>query len=122
MVLHINHPNEIDATLIDKCQQLKSVGVTLLNQTVLLKGINDHAGTLSTLSHRLFDAGILPYYLHVLDKVQGAAHFDLPIEQAVGIYWQLLETLPGYLVPKLVQELPNRPYKTPIDIYRHQNR
>ena len=122
MVLHINHPNEIDEILIDKCQQLKSAGVTLLNQTVLLKGINDDADTLSTLSHRLFDAGILPYYLHILDKVQGAAHFDLPIEQAVAIYWQLLETLPGYLVPKLVQELPNRPFKTPIDIYRHQNR
>ncbi|MFC0820360.1 EF-P beta-lysylation protein EpmB [Moraxella marmotae] len=119
MVLHINHPNEIDDAFIAKCQKLKDAGVILLNQTVLLSGINDNADTLTRLSHALFDAGILPYYLHILDKVQGAAHFDLSIEQAAAIYWQLLELLPGYLVPKLVQELPNRPFKTPIDIHRY---
>lgn len=117
MVLHINHPNEIDQILYDKCQQLKHIGITLLNQTVLLRNINDDAKTLTTLSHRLFFAGVLPYYLHILDKVQGAAHFDLPIDEAVKIYWQLLENLSGYLVPKLVQELPNHPYKTPVNIY-----
>lgn len=120
MVLHINHPNEIDDALKEKCRLLRQAGVTLLNQTVLLKGINDDVQTLCKLSHTLFEAGILPYYLHILDKVQGAAHFDISIEQAVDLYWQLLENLSGYLVPKLVQELPNRPYKTPVNI--HQSR
>ena len=117
MVLHINHANEIDEALIKKCQGLRAANVMLLNQTVLLKGINDDAEVLSKLSHALFAAGIMPYYLHVLDKVAGAAHFNLPIKQAVGIYWQLLERLSGYLVPKLVQELPNRPYKTPVNLH-----
>lgn len=118
MVLHINHPNEIDDTLAQKCQLLKQAGVTLLNQTVLLKGINDSAEVLVQLSHRLFDVGVLPYYLHILDKVAGAAHFDLELKTAIDIYWQLLERLSGYLVPKLVQELPNRPCKTPVDIHQ----
>ncbi|WFF38166.1 EF-P beta-lysylation protein EpmB [Moraxella nasibovis] len=117
MVLHINHANEIDETLQQKCQLLKQAGVTLLNQTVLLKGVNDDATTLCQLSHALFGAGILPYYLHILDKVQGAAHFDVPLTRAVEIYWQMLENLSGYLVPKLVQELPNKPYKTPVNLY-----
>lgn len=121
MVLHINHPSEIDDTLRTKCQALRQAGVTLLNQTVLLKGINDNADTLCQLSHALFSVGILPYYLHVLDKVAGAAHFDVPMERAVAIYWQLLETLSGYLVPKLVQELPNRPFKTPVNLYPSAN-
>ena len=117
MVLHINHANEIDDTLIQCCQALKAAGVTLLNQTVLLRGVNDNATVLAQLSHALFGAGILPYYLHVLDKVAGAAHFDVALERAVAIYWQLLAQVSGYLVPKLVQELPNQPYKVPIDIY-----
>lgn len=120
MVLHINHANEIDDVLADKCSQLKQAGVTLLNQTVLLKHINDDADTLVALSQRLFAVGILPYYLHVLDKVAGSAHFDISLETAVGIYWQLLELLSGYLVPKLVQELPNKPYKTPVNLYQFQ--
>ncbi|MCL1623052.1 EF-P beta-lysylation protein EpmB [Moraxella sp. Tifton1] len=118
MVLHINHANEIDEHLRHKCQQLRRIGVTLLNQTVLLKTINDDVDTLCQLSRALFTAGILPYYLHVLDKVQGAAHFDLPIARAIQIYWGMLENLSGYLVPKLVQELPNQPYKTPVNLYQ----
>lgn len=121
IVLHINHPNEIDDQLIAKTKQLKDAGATLLNQSVLLADINDDIHTLSKLSQDLFGAGILPYYLHILDKVQGAAHFDIAISDAIRLYWQLLEVLPGYLVPKLVQELPNRPFKTPIDIYQHSN-
>ena len=121
IVLHINHPNEIDDQLIAKTKQLKDAGATLLNQSVLLADINDDIHTLSKLSQDLFGAGILPYYLHILDKVQGAAHFDIAISDAIRLYWQLLEVLPGYLVPKLVQELPNRPFKTPIDIYQHTN-
>lgn len=118
MVLHINHANEIDQILADKCHALKQAGTTLLNQTVLLKNINDDVQTLCNLSERLFSIGVLPYYLHILDKVAGSAHFDVPLVRAVELYWQLLENLSGYLVPKLVQELPNRPYKTPVDIYQ----
>lgn len=120
IVLHINHANEICDNLREKCTKLRQIGATLLNQTVLLKGINDNADTLAALSHTLFSAQILPYYLHILDKVAGAAHFDVPIAQAVAIYWQLLARLSGYLVPKLVQELPNQPYKTPVDIHRYR--
>lgn len=118
MVIHTNHPSEIDDDVKIACTKLKSAGVTLLNQTVLLKNINDNAETLANLSHKLFGIGVLPYYLHILDKVQGASHFDIDESQAIELYWQLLEKLSGYLVPKLVQELPNRPYKTPIDIYK----
>lgn len=119
MVLHINHPNEIDDALAQKCQILKNHGVVLLNQSVLLKGVNDDVETLCQLSHALFGIGVMPYYLHVLDKVAGSAHFDLPIDRAIQIYWQLLEKLSGYLVPKLVQEMAGKPYKVPIDIYQN---
>lgn len=93
--------------------------MVLLNQSVLLKGVNDDVDTLCKLSHALFDIGVMPYYLHVLDKVAGSAHFDLPIDRAIQIYWQLLEKLSGYLVPKLVQEMAGKPYKVPIDIYQN---
>lgn len=118
IVLHINHPQEIDKNLKKQCQLLKDAGVTLLNQSVLLKNINDDVQTLIQLSYDLFNNGIIPYYLHILDKVNGAAHFDIPIKKAINIYWELLENLSGYLVPKLVQELPDKPYKTPINIYQ----
>ena len=118
IVLHINHPQEIDKNLKKQCQLLKDAGVTLLNQSVLLKNINDDVQTLIQLSYDLFNNGIVPYYLHILDKVNGAAHFDIPIKKAINIYWELLENLSGYLVPKLVQELPDKPYKTPINIYQ----
>ncbi|MGP1606166.1 MAG: EF-P beta-lysylation protein EpmB [Moraxella sp.] len=118
MVLHINHPQEIDKNLKKQCQLLKDAGVTLLNQSVLLKNINDDVQTLIQLSYDLFNNDIIPYYLHILDKVNGAAHFDIPIKKAINIYWELLENLSGYLVPKLVQELPDKPYKTPINIYQ----
>ncbi|WP_131667713.1 EF-P beta-lysylation protein EpmB [Psychrobacter pygoscelis] len=118
MVIHCNHANEIDDNTAQYLQRLKQIGVTLLNQTVLLAGINDQVETQVALSHRLFAAGVLPYYLHVLDKVAGAAHFDCDEQQAITLYWQLLSKLPGYLVPKLVRELPNFAFKTPIDIYQ----
>ncbi|WP_296402549.1 EF-P beta-lysylation protein EpmB [Psychrobacter sp.] len=118
MVVHTNHSNEIDAYTAQCLQQVKQYGVTLLNQTVLLAGINDSIQAQVELSERLFESGVLPYYLHLLDKVQGAAHFDIQKQKAVDLYWQMLEQLPGYLVPKLVQELPNRPFKTPVDLYR----
>lgn len=118
MVLHINHANEIDDALANKCQALKHHGVMLLNQSVLLKGVNDDADTLCELSHRLFDIGVSPYYLHILDKVAGASHFDISSERVVEIYWQMLEKLSGYLMPKFVQEIAGKPHKMPIDVYR----
>lgn len=119
VVLHTNHKNEIDHEVTQACQKLSAVGVTLLNQTVLLKGVNDDVDTLCELSYALFHAGVMPYYLHLLDKVAGAAHFEVDEKTAVTLYWQLLEQLSGHLVPKLVQELPNKAHKTPVDVYRY---
>ncbi len=117
MVIHCNHANEIDALTAEHLQRARAAGITLLNQAVLLKGINDSVPVQTQLSQRLFSAGVLPYYLHVLDKVAGAAHFDNDERFATELYWSLLAALPGYLVPKLVRELPNKPFKVPIDIY-----
>tara|TARA_R110000796_G_C14469700_1_gene425441 strand:- start:2 stop:1060 length:1059 start_codon:yes stop_codon:yes gene_type:complete len=114
VVLHINHANEIDQAVVDACTRLKQAGVTLLNQSVLLKGVNDSVPTLATLSERLFEAGVLPYYLHVLDPVQGAAHFDVPDAVAQALVKELLEHLPGFLMPRLVREVPGKMSKTPL--------
>ena len=119
MVIHCNHANEIDASTSEYLQRAQAAGVTLLNQAVLLKGVNDDVETQVQLSQRLFASGVLPYYLHVLDKVAGAAHFDHDLQSSIDLYWSLLARLPGYLVPKLVRELPNRPFKVPIDIYNN---
>lgn len=119
MVVHTNHANEIDENTAQYLLQAKQKGITLLNQTVLLAGINDSLAVQVALNERLFEAGVLPYYLHLLDKVEGAAHFDMAKQQAVELYWKMLEQLPGYLMPKLVQELPNIPFKTPVDLYQH---
>ena len=104
MVLHINHANEIDAKLCQAVNQLKSAGITMLNQSVLLKEVNDSSEQLIALSEKLFDAGIMPYYLHMLDPVQGASHFDIPKDRAIEIFSQIQAELPGFLLPKLVQE------------------
>ncbi len=117
MVLHINHPNEIDDAVRQAIQRVKETGTLVLNQSVLLAGINDNSEVLSTLSETLFDAGVLPYYLHRLDKIEGAAHFDLPQVRIKEIYADLLASLPGYLVPKLVAEIPHRASKTPLDLH-----
>lgn len=106
VVLHCNHAQEIDEHVMKACQALQQQHITLLNQTVLLKHINDQVDTLAQLSKRLFAANVLPYYLHLLDSVAGAAHFDVPKEQAKILHQQLKYELPGYLVPKLVQEVP----------------
>ncbi|UQY43748.1 EF-P beta-lysylation protein EpmB [Erwinia sp. PK3-005] len=121
MVTHINHAQEIDRALRDGIAMLKRAGVTLLNQSVLLRGINDDAPTLAALSNALFDAGILPYYLHVLDKVQGAAHFYVSDETARAIMRQLLALVSGYLVPKLAREIGGEPSKTPLDLQLRQS-
>jgi EF-P beta-lysylation protein EpmB len=110
-VLHTNHANEIDDSVREACARLRAQDVTLLNQTVLLKGINDDSATLAALSRALFDAGVLPYYLHVLDRVSGAAHFDLPEQRAREIAGELAASLSGYLVPRLVREVEGAPAK-----------
>lgn len=97
MVTHINHANEIDPPLRDSMARLKQAGVTLLNQSVLLRGVNNDADVLATLSNALFDAGILPYYIHVLDKVQGAAHFMVDDDEARQLMKGLLSRVSGYL-------------------------
>lgn len=119
MVIHCNHANEIDVLTSEYLQRARAAGITLLNQAVLLKGINDSVEVQAQLSQRLFSAGVLPYYLHVLDKVAGAAHFDKDEQSSIKLYWSLLAALPGYLVPKLVRELPNKLFKVPIDIYNN---
>ncbi|MGJ7458012.1 EF-P beta-lysylation protein EpmB [Halomonas sp. MA07-2] len=114
VVLHINHANEIDDAVTTACARLKEAKATLLNQSVLLRGVNDSVDALSALSERLFEAGVLPYYLHVLDPVAGAAHFDVPDEEARELVAGLREVLPGFLVPKLVREIPGEGSKTPL--------
>jgi KamA family protein len=120
MVSHINHAQEINDDLRNSMQMLKRAGVTLLNQSVLLRGVNDDAQVLANLSNALFDAGILPYYLHVLDKVQGAAHFFVSDEQARALIRELLPQVSGYLVPKLAREIGGEPSKTPLDLQLRQ--
>lgn len=114
MVLHINHAQEIDAAVVAACARLKAAGVTLLNQSVLLRGINDDVETLADLSERLFEAGVLPYYLHVLDPVAGAAHFDVPDAEARELVEALRPRLAGFLMPRLVREIPGEASKTPL--------
>jgi L-lysine 2,3-aminomutase len=114
LVLHINHANELDTELAAACAKLRATGVTLLNQSVLLAGVNDDVEVLSKLSVRLFDAGVLPYYLHALDRVRGAAHFAVADERAQTLAAQLAARLPGYLVPRLVREVPGAPAKVAL--------
>lgn len=116
LVTHINHANEIDDDVRDTMKKLKHADVTLLNQSVLLKGVNDNADVLAALSNRLFESGIMPYYLHVLDKVQGAAHFMVEDDEAKQIMRELLSITSGYLVPKLTRETSGKASKTPIDL------
>ena len=114
VVLHANHANEFDASVDAACRRLRDAGATLLNQSVLLRGINDRADVLEALSERLFAAGVLPYYLHQLDRVQGAAHFEVDDERALALVDAMRRRLPGYLVPKLVREVGGDASKRPL--------
>ena len=114
LVIHSNHPAELDNLTCSKLAHLAKHNILVLNQAVLLKGVNDSAQTLVDLSYRLFEAQVLPYYLHVLDKVKGAHHFDLGAEKIDQIYKDVLASLPGYLVPKLVREVAGEKNKTPL--------
>jgi EF-P beta-lysylation protein EpmB len=112
MVTHANHPQELDASVSHAVNMLKAHGWTVLNQQVLLAGVNDSLAIQVEMSHRLFDVGILPYYLHLLDEVHGAAHFNVPLDEALNLYKQMQASLSGYLLPKLAKEIPNVPHKT----------
>jgi EF-P beta-lysylation protein EpmB len=112
VVVHCNHAQEIDAPVERALAALQSNGVMLLNQSVLLRGVNDDVATLRELSERLLDAHVLPYYLHALDPVSGSAHFDVPQLEALALVEKIRSTLPGYLVPRLVRELPGELSKT----------
>jgi EF-P beta-lysylation protein EpmB len=114
VVVHANHGNEIDPAVAAALAGLRSAGCTVLNQTVLLAGVNDQADILETLSRRLYQAGALPYYLHLLDKVRGSAHFDVGPARARALHAQLRSRLPGYLVPRLVREIAGEAAKTPV--------
>ncbi len=110
VVLHCNHANEIDESVFQAIKKLRTV-TTVLNQSVLLKNVNDNADVLINLSKRLFEAGALPYYLHLLDKVDGAAHFDNSEEKADQLIREIKKSLPGFLVPKLAKEVPGLLHK-----------
>jgi EF-P beta-lysylation protein EpmB len=114
LVLHCNHPRELSQAMHRPLRALREAGVTLLNQSVLLKGVNDDVETLAGLSTTLFDYGVLPYYLHALDPVSGAAHFAVPDTRAIQLHTALRARLPGYLLPRLVREIAGQPSKTPL--------
>jgi EF-P beta-lysylation protein EpmB len=105
LVVHCNHPNEITERVSEACRLLNQKGILLLNQSVLLRGVNDNAADLVALSERLFENGVMPYYLHLLDKVSGAGHFEVGEVEALELIRQMQAALPGYLVPKLVKEI-----------------
>lgn len=113
-VLHCNHRQELDEVSASIFARLRLAGALLLNQSVLLAGVNDSATTLAQLSEGLFLQGVLPYYLHQLDRVRGAAHFEVPEPRALTICQELRALLPGYLVPLWVREEPGEPSKTPL--------
>lgn len=116
LVLHANHAREVDSAVSSAVLRLRGAGTTVLNQSVLLRGVNDNVEALVDLSRALFESGILPYYLHQLDRVEGAGHFAVEDDTALGLQRALLQRLPGYLVPRLVREVPGEPSKVPLPI------
>lgn len=114
LVLHANHANELDAAVAAACARLRAAGAHLLNQSVLLRHVNDDAAILAALSARLFAVGVLPYYLHQLDRVRGAGHFAVDDARALALAAELRARLPGYLLPRLVREEPGAPSKTAL--------
>ncbi|MEJ1095018.1 MULTISPECIES: EF-P beta-lysylation protein EpmB [unclassified Pseudoxanthomonas] len=113
-VIHANHANEFDASVDAALSRLRQAGVQLLNQAVLLRGVNDSVDALADLSERCFAAGVLPYYLHQLDRVAGVAHFEIGDAQALALHAALAARLSGYLVPRLVREVPGDTGKRPL--------
>ena len=116
MVLHCNHPQEIDAQVVQACLRMQQAGISLLNQSVLLQGINADTDSLCALSKKLFSAAVLPYYLHLPDQVAGTQHFFVSQQQGQALLRSMQSQLPGYLVPRLVKEEPGQPHKTLIPV------
>ncbi len=114
VVIHANHANEFDATVDAALARLRAAGATLLNQAVLLRGVNDSLEAQTALAERGFAAGVLPYYLHLLDRVQGAAHFEVDEAEALALHAGMAARLPGYLLPKLVREVAGDRGKRPV--------
>ncbi|MBD3676071.1 MAG: EF-P beta-lysylation protein EpmB [Planctomycetaceae bacterium] len=114
MVVHANHPHEIVDDCAESLRELVESGITTLNQAVLLKGVNDSVDALAGLSERLVDLGVIPYYLHQLDRVRGAAHFEVSDERALELMAELRRLLPGYAVPQLVREISGELHKVPL--------
>jgi EF-P beta-lysylation protein EpmB len=114
VVVHANHPREIDDDVARALRVLRGAGASVLNQAVLLAGVNDSVKALADLSIRLFECGVLPYYLHLLDRVAGAAHFEVDQDRALEIMSSLRAGLPGYLVPRLVREIDGAPSKVVV--------
>lgn len=114
LVIHANHARELSPDVALALSSFKAVGVQLLNQSVLLRGVNDDVGTLVALSERLFELDVQPYYLHQLDKVAGAAHFAVTDSSALALLKAMAAQLPGYLMPRLVREESGSPGKTPL--------
>jgi KamA family protein len=106
VVVHANHPAEVDAAVAASLTRLVDAGVMVLNQSVLLRGVNDDADALSELCERLVDLRVMPYYLHQFDRVQGASHFEVPEATGRALVQELRRRLPGYAVPRYVKEVP----------------
>jgi EF-P beta-lysylation protein EpmB len=113
-IIHCNHPRELDQEIFDRLKALQRLGCIILNQAVLLKGINDDALTLQQLAEQLANQGVIFYYLHQLDRVQGAAHFEVEEEKGRSLIAEIAKQLPGYAVPKYVREVAGEPHKTPL--------
>ncbi len=113
-VIHCNHAQEIDDQVVFSCERLSAVCTSILNQSVLLRDVNDNVDALIELSEKLFSASVLPYYLHQLDRVKGAAHFEVPRDRGRELVLEMRARLPGYLVPRYVQEEPGEPNKSVI--------
>lgn len=114
MVIHANHAQELDDAVAGALRLLRDAGVTLLNQAVLLRGVNDSVAAQRNLAGRLFETGVMPYYLHLLDRVQGTAHFEVGQQEGASIVRELSQQLPGYLVPRLVREVAGAPAKVAV--------
>lgn len=112
VVVHANHPAELDEPVCHALSRMVSAGLLVLNQAVLLRGVNDDADILRRLCLRLVDHRVIPYYLHQLDRVEGASHFEVPVRRGRLLIEALRERLPGYAVPRLAREVPGRPAKT----------
>jgi EF-P beta-lysylation protein EpmB len=112
--IQVNHAAEIDDVVCEAASRLRSAGAVLVNQSVLLRGVNDSVEAMCQLNERLADAGVLPYYLHLLDRVEGAAHFEVDDGVTGELLREMRCRLPGYLIPRVVREMPGAPYKVPL--------